>query len=44
MTLVYDKDGNEFKVPHQIDVADWLEAGYTLEVPKKRTPKTTDSE
>jgi len=31
MTIVYDKDGKEYKVPHQIDVQGWLDAGYTLE-------------
>ena len=39
MTLVYAKDGNEFKVPHLIDVADWLEAGYTLDNPKEKKAK-----
>ena len=34
MTLVYDKDGNSFKVPHKVDVKGWLEAGYTLEANK----------
>jgi len=32
-TIVYDKKGKEYKVPHKIDVKDWLAAGYTLEKP-----------
>jgi len=36
MTIVYDKDGKEYKVPHKIDVAEWLAAGYTLEAPEKK--------
>jgi hypothetical protein len=42
MTLVYDKDGKEFKVNHSIDLADWLEAGYTLENPKAKAPKKAE--
>jgi len=34
MTIVYDKEGKEFKVAHEIDVAEWLVAGYTLEAPE----------
>lgn len=36
MAIVYDKDGNEFKVNHQIDVAEWLKSGYYLENPKPK--------
>ena len=39
MTIVYDKDGKEFKVAHEIDVAEWIVAGYTLENPKEKKPK-----
>lgn len=39
MVVVYDKQGNEFKVPHSIDVKDWLDAGYTLENPKEKKAK-----
>lgn len=35
MTILYDKKGNEYKVPHQIDVKEWLASGYTLEKPKQ---------
>ena len=40
MTLVYDKDGNEFKVPYAIDVQGWLDAGYTLEKPEEKQDRT----
>lgn len=36
MTIVYDKDGNEFKVKHQIDVKEWLDNGYFLDNPKTK--------
>jgi len=39
MTIVYDKDGKEYKVPHKVDVQGWLDAGYTLENPKEKTKK-----
>lgn len=42
MTIVYDKDGKEYKVPHKIDVQEWLNNGYTLEKQedkKSRKPK-----
>ena len=38
MTIVYNKKGEEFKVPHKIDVKDWLNNGYSLE--KTETKKT----
>ena len=48
MTIVYDAQGNEFKVPYAIDVQGWLDDGYTLEKPeekKTRKPKeVTDNE
>jgi len=48
MTVVYDKDGKEFKIPYAIDVQGWLDNGYTLEKPEeKKTRKTkevTDTE
>jgi hypothetical protein len=34
MIIVYDKKGNEYKVPHKIDLKDWLDNGYFLEKPK----------
>jgi len=34
MTLLYDKDGKEYKIPHRIDVKGWMATGdYTLEAP-----------
>ena len=42
MTKVYDKDGKEYEVVHDIDVAEWIAAGYTLEKGKKSTAKTTE--
>lgn len=41
MTIVYNDKGEGFKVPHQIDVKDWLNNGYTLEKHeiKKSKPK-----
>lgn len=44
MTIVYDKKGNAFEVPHQVDVKGWLDAGYTLEKPKTKKDKTEDTE
>jgi len=28
MTIVYDKDCKEYKVPHKVDVQGWVDAGY----------------
>jgi hypothetical protein len=39
MTTVYDKDGNAFKVPHIVDVKEWLRDGYTLDNPKEKATK-----
>lgn len=39
MTTLYDKNGNEVKVTHKIDVTNWINEGYTLENPKN-TPKS----
>ena len=33
MTTVYNKKGEGFRIPHAIDVKDWLADGYTLEAP-----------
>lgn len=40
MTVVYDKDGVAYNVPHLIDVKGWIDAGYTLDNPKEK--KTTE--
>jgi hypothetical protein len=42
MTILYDKNGNEYKVPHQIDVIEWLRDGYTLEKPQIKSKKTKE--
>lgn len=39
MTKVYDKKGNEYNVPHAVDVKEWLDGGYTLEAPKTKSVK-----
>lgn len=39
MTIVYDKDGNAFKIPYKVDVKGWLDAGYTLDNPKEKASK-----
>ena len=40
MVVVYNEKGDEFRVPHQIDVKDWLSNGYFLEKPEtKKTNK-----
>ena len=31
--VVYDTKGVEYKVPHRVDVAEWLEAGYLKDKP-----------
>ena len=36
MVVVYNEKGEEFKVPHQIDVKDWLSNGYSLEKPEAK--------
>lgn len=36
MIVVYNEKGEEFKVPHQIDVKDWLSNGYSLEKPETK--------
>ena len=33
MTIVYDKEGKEFEVPHPIDVNGWVLAGYSKDKP-----------
>lgn len=44
MTIVYDKKGNEYKVPHKIDLKEWLDNGYFLVNPKakKETEKVEE--
>lgn len=45
MAKVYDKDGKEYEVLHQIDVAEWLVAGFTVENPKEaKKPKAKEAE
>ena len=39
MTIVYNKDGVEFKVPHKVDVQGWIDAGYFLVNPKEKATK-----
>lgn len=44
MTVVYNEKGEEFKVPHQIDVKDWLSNGYSLEKPEAKKTKEKKEE
>lgn len=39
MTIVYDAKGNEYKVNYEIDVKEWLVAGYTLDNPKQKAKR-----
>ena len=41
MTIVYDKTGKGFEVPHPIDVNEWVAAGYSKEKPKATPKKAT---
>ena len=34
--LVYDAKGKEYNVPHPIDEAEWLEAGYLKDKPVQK--------
>ena len=38
---VYDDKGVEYDVPHLVDVAEWIGAGYSKDkpVPKKKAPQ-----
>ena len=41
MKLIYDKDGNEVKMPHAIDAKEWVATGeYFYEKPEEK-PKVT---
>jgi len=45
--LVYDSKGKGYKVPHPVDVQEWLAAGYLKDKPsakKRTTPKKVVSE
>ena len=47
MATLYDSKGKEYEVPHEIDVKEWLDNGFTKEKPKKTrqtTPKKEVSE
>ena len=44
MILVYHEKGEEFKVPYQIDVNDWLSNGYSLEKPEAKKTKDKKEE
>ena len=44
MIVVYNEKGEEFKVPHQIDVKDWLNNGYSLEKPETKKTKEKKEE
>lgn len=39
MIVVCNEKGEEFKVPHQIDVKDWLNNGYSLKKPETKKTK-----
>ncbi len=35
--ILYDKNGKAFKIPHQIDVDEWMATGnYSIEEPKEK--------
>lgn len=37
MATLYDKKGKEYKVPHAVDVKEWLDNGFLKEKPKSKT-------
>ena len=44
MVVVNNKKGEEFEVPYQIDVKDWLNNGYSLEKPEAKKTKEKKEE
>lgn len=45
MAKLYDKNGKEYNVPHQIDVEEWLKTGeYSLEKPEEKKTRVKKSE
>ncbi len=43
MTLLYNKAGKEFKVPHAVDAKEWIATGkFFLENPKEKDKTKQD--
>ncbi len=43
MTLLYNKAGKEFKVPHAVDAKEWIATGkYFLDNPKDKDKTNQD--
>jgi thioredoxin-related protein len=42
--LLYDKNGEEYDVPHVVDQKEWIKTGnFFKEKPKKQTAKTNSA-